>query len=340
MEKHRRLTLVLMLLTVWASLGACTGQKPATPVVPSISTPVARPTPAHSSTQATLKAPVGVQPHVRPYRMVAPQITLPEQHTNGEESTIPYRSDDYGVPPLPRVITYTVKAGDTMSDIALRYGISLDSLRWSNPEVAYNPDDLYIGQQLRIPPLNGVVVTVKKGDTIERLARRYNVDPDVIRTYAPNHLKPPYTLKPGQLLVIPGGSREVNVPPPRPYPGYDYMWPVRGIITQRFHKYHPGLDIATAYNAGVYAARAGRVRVARWDDTGYGNMIIIDHGGGWNTLYAHMKGFLVRPGQWVNQGDLIGRVGGTGRATGPHIHFEIRKGRTRYNPETFLPPSP
>lgn len=69
-------------------------------------------------------------------------------------------------------------------------------------------------------------------------------------------------------------------------------------------------------------------------------MVIIDHGNGWNTLYAHLKGALVRPGQRVRQGAIIGRVGGTGRATGPHVHFEIRKGRVRYDPLKFLPPTP
>jgi len=166
------------------------------------------------------------------------------------------------------------------------------------------------------------------------------VPPEVIRNYAPNRLRPPYTLTPGALLIIPGGAKIINLPPPQPYPGYAYMWPVRGTITQRFGPRHNGVDIGTIYGAYAYAARSGRVRTVRWDDTGYGYMIIIDHGQGWNTLYAHLKGALVQPGQRVDQGDVVGRVGGTGRATGPHIHFEIRKGRHRYNPLDYLPPQP
>ncbi|NPA91055.1 MAG: M23 family metallopeptidase [Chloroflexi bacterium] len=261
-------------------------------------------------------------------------------HGQGTVPVAPLAALSYGLPPLPRVITYTVRPGDTLSTIAQRFGLTLDSLRWSNPDIAYNPDDLYPGQVLRIPPINGAVVEVREGDTVESLARRFHVPPEVIRTYAANRLKPPYTLKPGTLLIIPGGSLEVDLPPPRPYPGYTYMWPVRGVITQRYHAYHHGLDIGTVYGAGVYAARSGRVRTVRWDDSGYGYMVIIDHGDGWSTLYAHLKGALVQPGQWVSRGALIGRVGGTGRATGPHIHFEIRKGRVRYNPEKFLPPTP
>jgi len=276
------------------------------------------------------------RPYISPGRLTVPNLGT--ARVGGVP--VGYRGDRYGISPLPHIITYTVHSGDTMSAIALRYKISLDSLRWSNPTVGYNPDDLYIGQKLRIPPVDGVVVMIKKGDTIERLARRYHVSPESIRSYAPNHLRPPYHLQPGTLLTIPGGRLSIHLSPPSPHPGYAYMWPVRGIITQHYSEHHRGLDIATVYEAGVYAARSGRVRVARWDTTGYGNMIIIDHGNGWNTLYAHLKGFLVRPGQWVHQGDLIARVGGTGRATGPHVHFEIRKGRVRYDPQKFLPPSP
>lgn len=239
-----------------------------------------------------------------------------------------------------RVITYTVEPGDTLSAIAARFGISMDAIRWSNPQIEYNPDDIYPGQTLRIPPVEGVVVEVRPGDTVESLARRYNVSPEAITSYPANQLEPPYTLEPGTLLIIPGGRKVVHVAPPQPHPGYAYMWPVRGTITQRFSARHRGWDIATVYDASVYAARSGRVRVVRWDNTGYGYMVIIDHGDGWNTLYAHLKGALVSPGQWVNQGDIIGKVGGTGRATGPHVHFEIRRGYVRYDPAQFLPPSP
>ncbi len=253
---------------------------------------------------------------------------------------VPYQEGAYGLPPLPRVITYTVKPGDTLSTIAARFGVSMDALRWSNPAIEHNPDDLYPGDVLRIPPVNGVVVEVKSGDTIERLARRYHVPPDAIRKYAANRLRPPYTLSPGQWVVIPGGHKEIDTTPPRAYPGYAYMWPARGIITQHYHAHHHGVDIAGPYGSFVYASRSGRVRTVRWDNSGYGYMVIIDHGDGWNTLYAHLKGALVHPGQWVQQGEVIGRMGGTGRATGPHVHFEIRKGRVRYDPEKFLPPTP
>ena len=268
--------------------------------------------------------------------------TLPTPTARGVAAwaRVTYTPDAYGTQPLPSVITYTVQPGDTLSTIAAHFGLSLDAIRWSNPDIAYNPDDIYPGQVLRIPPVEGVVVEVQPGDTVQSLARTYNVPPEAITSYAANRLKPPYTLEPGTLLVIPGGTRRINVAPPRPYPGYTYMWPVRGRITQRFSARHRAWDIAAPYEAGLYAARSGRVRTVRWDDTGYGYMIIIDHGDGWNTLYAHLKGALVQPGQWVRQGDLIGRIGGTGRATGPHVHFEIRRGRVRYDPAQFLPPSP
>ncbi len=303
---------------------------------PTPTMPVATPTPTRVTGKVKM-ARASARPLIKP--LPTPLPTLATVHVSQYER-IPYRPNDYGLPPLPRVITYTVQPGDTLSTIAAHFGLTMDAVRWSNPEVERNPDDIYPGQVLRIPPINGVVVEVQEGDTIEKLAQRYNVPPEVIQDYAANRLSPPYTLKPGSLLIIPGGSKQINLPPPRPYPGYSYMWPVRGIITQPFHARHRAVDIGTVYGAYAYAARAGRVRTVRWDDTGYGYMVIIDHGDGWNTLYAHLKGALVQPGQYVQQGEIIGRAGGTGRATGPHVHFEIRKGRVRYDPMKFLPPQP
>ncbi len=341
--RDRGILAAVLVLTLGV-LVACGGKSEA-PVASS--SPPSRYLPMHTPSPTPTFLTAITPPHVRaaPVHLLAPVgPSVEEVHLSATlgPSAVPvsYRKGEYGVPPLPQVITYTVRPGDTVSSIALRFGISMDALRWSNPSIEYNPDDLYPGDVLRIPPVNGVVVEVKKGDTVESLARRYHVPPDVIRTYAANRLRPPYTLKPGQWVVIPGGHKEINVQPPRAYPGYAYMWPARGIITQHFHAHHHGLDIAGPYGSYVYAARSGRVRTVRWDDTGYGYMVIIDHGDGWNTLYAHLKGALVHPGQWVRQGDVIGRMGGTGRATGPHVHFEIRKGRVRYDPEKFLPPSP
>ncbi len=320
-------------------LAAPSARETAAAVTPTVSSlpPTATPTPLEERPRARAST-----PNVRPLDATGPSATVPTPATMrlSPYERIPTRGDDYGVPPLPQVITYTVRPGDTMSSIAARFGLTLDTLRWSNPEFEHNPDDIYPGDVLRIPPINGVVVEVQEGDTVERLAQRYNVPPEVIRDYAANRLSPPYRLQPGTLIVIPGGSKERNLPPPQAYPGYAYMWPARGVITQRFSARHKGVDIATIYGAYVYASRGGRVRTVTWDDTGYGYMVIIDHGDGWNTLYAHLKGALVQPGQSVHRGDIIGRVGGTGRATGPHVHFEVRKGRVRYDPMTFLPPQP
>ncbi len=335
---------ILMSLGLKGRGGSPAVTRPPSPTVASTVTrplPTVTPVPTASGTSRERTQRVGMVASARPLARPLPRLRLAEVQSAARGWVrVPYTGDAYGIRPLPGVITYTVQPGDTLSGIAARFGLSLNAVRWSNPAIEYNPDDIYPGQVLRLPPLEGVVVEVQPGDTVEKLARRYNVPPEVIRTYAPNRLRPPYTLTPGTLLIIPGGSKIVHLPPPQSYPGYVYMWPVRGRITQRYSARHRAWDIATIYDAGVYASRAGRVRVARWDDTGYGYMVIIDHGDGWNTLYAHLKGALVTPGQWVEQGALIGRVGGTGRATGPHVHWEIRRGRTRYDPAQFLPPSP
>ncbi len=323
-------------LSRYPTAGRVTAHVSPTPTGP-VQTPTVEP-PATLEARSHVSTRVSVRP-LRVTMLHAPVAARQGARLSSYER-IPFGRAPFGISPLPNVITYTVQPGDTLSSIALQFGLSMDTLRWSNPEIEHNPDDIYPGQVLRIPPINGVVVDVREGDTIERLARRFNVPPEVIRDYAPNRLRPPYTLTPGMTLIIPGGSKTQNLPPPRPYPGYAYMWPARGVITQGYHSRHRAIDIGTIYGAYVYAARSGRVRTVRWDDTGYGNMIIIDHGDGWNTLYAHLKGPLVQPGQHVRQGDVIARTGGTGRATGPHVHFEIRKGRVRYNPMDFLPPQP
>ena len=116
-----------------------------------------------------------------------------------------------------------------------------------------------------------------------------------------------------------------------------FVWPIGGVITQRFVWYHKGVDIAAGFGTPVLAADSGRVFVAGWpDNTGYGNRVMIDHGNGYVTLYGHLSRIYVTAGQTVKRGDQVGAEGSTGRSTGPHLHFEIRKGGAALNPLDFL----
>jgi len=244
---------------------------------------------------------------------------------------------------LPRrwIITHTVVEGESIWSIADHYGLDIDTLRWSNPELEHNPDLVYPGQQLVILPVPGVYHTVKGHETVESLARAYGVAPEDIIGYHLNRLKPPYRLVKGQKLVIPYGRKSAHWPRPSLAPDYPFAWPAAGVITKGYSPTHRAIDIAVAYDCPIYAARAGRVVRIDWDESGYwGFWVVLDHGNGLRSYYAHLKGASVAVGQWVERGQEIGRMGSTGNSTGPHVHFEIRENGVRRDPLAYLPPKP
>jgi murein DD-endopeptidase MepM/ murein hydrolase activator NlpD len=237
------------------------------------------------------------------------------------------------------ILTYIVQDGDTLWSIAERFDLDVETLRWSNPEVARNPDRLRLGQELRILPVRGAYHVVAAGQTLEDVAVIYGVDPEAIIAYPLNDLRPPYRLQVGQGLVVPGGAKTVRLAKPRHVSAQGFAWPFSGTLTQRFHASHPAIDIGGPYGARVYACAAGTV--VDWGrETGYGFRIVIDHGNGIRTSYGHLKGTWVHVGDRVSRGQLIGEVGSTGRSTGPHVHLEVWVSGTRVNPLRYLPASP
>ena len=239
------------------------------------------------------------------------------------------------------VITYTVGEGDSLWSIAARFGLDVETLRWSNEALARNPDLLSVGQELTILPVKGAYHTVQTGETVGAIALAYGVTPTVIIDYPLNDLRPPHRVKRGQKLVIPGGRRELNWPKPDLSPGSPFAWPVVGQITQGYsEEEHPALDLGAPYGSPVYAAQAGTVTHSGWARTGYGYTVILDHGEGMQSLYSHMKGAWVTVGQKVERGQLIGEVGSTGHSTGPHVHFETRVDGKRVDPSGYLPTAP
>ncbi len=237
-----------------------------------------------------------------------------------------------------RIREYVVQPGDSLWSIAAQHDLTLDSLRWANPELRRNPDKLAQGQVLRIPPVNGALHDVQPGDTVESIAAAWNVPPEAIREYRPNRLAGDRQPAPGAVVVVPYGAKEVDLPPPTPVAGYAFAWPINGWLSQGYHPGHRALDIAGPYGAKVYASRAGRVIYTGWNPSGYGYLVKIQHENGDVTYYSHLKGHWVQKGQWVAQGELVGEVGSTGNSTGPHVHFEIRRNGVRVNPLNFLPP--
>lgn len=237
-----------------------------------------------------------------------------------------------------KVLEYQVQSGDTISEIADKFGISTDTIVWENDLTqggAIKP-----GQTLRILPVTGVLHKVARGETIYSIAKKYSAEPQAIvdfpfNTFADDET---FALSVGQDLIVPDGQMPNLIPSnPGAYvvqrtpsagavsgTGH-FAWPISGVITQRFSWYHTGIDIAAPFGTPVLASDAGKVIVAGWtDNTGYGNRVMIDHLNGYVTLYGHMSRVDVQVGQTVNRGDRIGLEGSTGRSTGPHVHFEIR----------------
>jgi murein DD-endopeptidase MepM/ murein hydrolase activator NlpD len=292
-----------------------------------------QPSPARPTKSSTRESASTHEPQATPTPISRPTQAQPSPTPNPTPTPTPT--------PTPRgVITYTVREGDSLWSIAARFKLDVDTLRWSNEELARNPDLLSVGQELAILPIKGAYHTVQTGETVETIALAYGVTPTVITDYPLNNLQPPYRLAEGQKLVIPGGHRELHWPQPDPSPGSPFAWPVVGQITQGYSEKHPALDLGAPYGSPVYAAQSGAVTHSGWARTGYGYTVILDHGEGMQSLYSHMKGTWVTVGQKVERGQLIGEVGSTGHSTGPHVHFEIRVDGKRVDPTDHLPSAP
>jgi murein DD-endopeptidase MepM/ murein hydrolase activator NlpD len=254
-----------------------------------------------------------------------------------------------------QIITYRVQPGDALLTIAQQFGLSPDTLAWSNPAVEDNPEFLRVGQELTILPVNGVYYTVKSGDTLAGIAKRFKVEPSSIENYQLNDFGG--GLQAGAKIVVPAGikavvERAVAAPSvtqrraPSNQAGVSvgsgaatgaFSWPTQGTITQGFWAYHRALDIANSIGTPIYAADGGYVAYAGWSNVGYGYMILIEHGNGFRTLYGHLSYYYVDQGQYVGKGQVIGAMGSTGNSTGPHLHFEIRYGGATQNPNAYLP---
>ena len=249
-----------------------------------------------------------------------------------------------------QVMEYTVKPGDTVSEIAGKFDISTDTIRWENNLASLN--SIKPGQILRILPVSGVKHKVTRGETIYSIAKKYNTNPQGMVDFPFNTFNDneTFALAVGQELIVPEGvkpneirwSPTSNLAQTTPNAGAvsatgSFVWPIGGRITQRYSWYHRGMDIATAYGTPVLAADSGRVMVAGWPDNGgYGNRVEISHGNGYVTLYGHLSKVNVVVGQTVNRGDVIGLEGSTGRSTGPHLHFEVKLNGVHVNPANYL----
>ena len=254
--------------------------------------------------------------------------------------------------PRDGVIDYLVQAGDTVSTIAANFGISVNTILWENDLNAYSL--IRPGNKLAILPASGVSYKVVRGDTLAAIAAKYDVDANIIMEA--NKLASAEMLSAGQKLVIPGGKKTYYVSSQssnnisavsiiknllrpqnlRPTASNKLTWPTVGArITQYFSWRHYAIDIANKMGTPVYATDAGVVEVAGWG-RGYGNQVVIDHGGGRKSRYAHLSKFYVSKGEVVKKGEAIAAMGSTGYSTGPHLHFEYIINGIKYNPLNYL----
>lgn len=253
--------------------------------------------------------------------------------TRNPLGTIPRASSD-------QITVYRVEPGDTPGGIAERFGISLQTLLWANN--LRNASTIKVGDELIILPVTGVQYEVKRGDTLESVAKKFKGDAGEITVF--NGLAIGEVLTIGQVIIIPDGEF-APAPAPRPssggavrvtgvpdYKGF-YMRPIVGGRNVRATKTNPhglhgynGVDITNSCGVPVMASAPGTVIVARtggWNG-GYGLYVVVTHANNTQTLYAHLSSLTVAAGDLINQGTAIGALGSTGNSTGCHVHFEIR----------------
>ncbi len=227
------------------------------------------------------------------------------------------------------LLNYTVHSGDSLTSIARKFGITVETLVRLNNIV--NPHLIYTGQIIQISTVPGAVHQVKAGETMDSIARLYGVDPGSIISV--NRDSSGSQLQRGERVIIPGTQ---NIPVT-----VRLEWPVAGgRISSGFgwrdKKFHYGIDLAVPLGCPISAAADGSVSFSGYRG-GYGLMIELDHGNGWQTRYAHAGKIYVSTGQQVVSGQRLGEVGLTGNTTGAHLHFEVIHHGSRIDPLQVLP---
>ncbi|TFH35041.1 MAG: M23 family metallopeptidase [Anaerolineales bacterium] len=260
---------------------------------------------------------------------------------------------------------YTVQSGDTVFGIASKFEVKPETVLWGNFDVLEDdPHLLRPGQELVILPIDGTYYQWQEGDQLESVAASFGAEPGLILEWPGNKIDPADPrIEPGDWLIVPEGSRPFKqwfVPTiargqagvgaaygpggcTGSYSGSvgsgGFIWPTanHAISGNDYWSGHLAIDIAAGSGAPIWAADTGVVVFAGWSTVGYGNMVMLDHGNGWQTLYAHLSQVGVACGQSVGQGGHLGLAGSTGNSTGAHLHFEIRYEGGFVNPWFVLP---
>lgn len=324
----------------------------------------------NDSEKAALAA---AQPTVTP-AVAAPRLVIPAGYNflNGiPRLTVLHTSK----PDKPRfeIGTYEVQQGDSVFGIAEKFGLRPQTILWGNFDtLTDDPHRLQPGMSLNIMPIDGVLYRWHAGDGLNGVAEFFDVTTDSIIDWPGNNLDRDTlgdlanpNIAVDTALFIPGGERDfiswsaplISRSDPAAarifgpgycgtqYDGYigqgTFVWPSTETWLSGFDytpdTNHWGIDIAGRMGNPIFAADSGVVVYSGWNDRGYGYVIVIDHGNGWQTLYSHLSQIYAGCGASVSQGETIGAMGSTGRSTGPHLHFELMNASgVRVNPHNFL----
>ena len=306
--------------------------------------------------------------------IILPELSIPDTAYFYGSSGIAREAEPETIIPSrsrTEVTYYEVLQGDSVFSIADQYGLEPETILWGNFETLNdNPRFLAIGQILNILPTNGIYYKYNAGESLTSIAKTFEVTVEDIVEYPGNNLDPYETdpespaIADGTWLIIPGGVRELQDwgppaisranPAVAKYYGagfcgeiYEgpvgdgvFAWPAVSSLISGY-RYSPGIheaiDIGGVEGSAVYASDHGVVVYSGWSDYGYGNLIVIDHGNGWQTAYAHLLYSSVGCGQAIYRGDTIGALGNTGNSTGPHLHFEMNSSLYgKVNPLDFV----
>jgi murein DD-endopeptidase MepM/ murein hydrolase activator NlpD len=249
-----------------------------------------------------------------------------------------------------KITNYVVKDGDTLWSIANAFDLDINSLFGCNK--LSDSNILKVGTTIRVPNQDGIMLVVKSGQTLDGLAKEYGVFMEAI--LSANEMSPGDVLVAGREIFLPGakvsafvesnGAR-VAVARSSVSASQGFGWPVVGKISSSFgwrkdpvrggRDFHTGLDIRAPRGRQIVASQGGKVVHSGWMG-GYGKTIVISHSGGVTTLYAHCSSLLVKAGANVKRGQKIALIGSTGRSTGNHVHFEVRKSGTPMNPLKYI----
>lgn len=278
---------------------------------------------------------------------------------------------DLPMKPRYEVRTYHVVRGDTVIGIAEKFNLKPSTIFWGNPYTLHDdPHALLEGMDINILPVDGVYTEWHEGDGLNTVAEVYGVTPESIIEFPANGLSLETigdfsnpNIPAGKWLVVPGGTRSLltwsapfvtrenpavaSIYGPGacesvmdgPVGSGTFLWPTSERYISGYDyseaSNHRAIDIGGKMGNPIYSADAGVIVYAGWNDWGYGNVLMVDHGNGWQTLYAHLESYNVQCGYYVGPGDIIGAMGSTGNSSGPHLHYEMRYNGVPQNPHNF-----